>query len=151
MTILFVCTANINRSFMAEMILRGELKKRRKQNVHVSSAALIDMKGGPADPVAVKLLKASGYDDDAVHQSRLLTEEMAIQADLILVMEDNQRKLILDKYPLAEGKVNLLKSYSRDYTEADGDIKDPHRMSIYHYRLCFSEIYLSIQGLLKCI
>ena len=150
MTILFVCTANINRSFMAERILRGELKKRRKHNVHISSAALIDMKGEPADPVAAKLLKASGY-DDAGHQSRLLTEEMVAQADLMLVMEDSHRKLILEQYPPAEGKVRLLKSYSRDYTEADGDIRDPYRMSIYHYRLCFSEIYLSIQGLLKCI
>ena len=150
MTVLFVCTANINRSFMAERIFGGELKKHQKQNVHVSSAALIDMKGEPADPVAAKLLQASGYDGDG-HQSRLLTEEMIAQADLILVMEGNQRKLILDQYPPAEDKVKLLKSYSRDYTEADGDIKDPHRMSIYHYRLCFSEIYLSIQGLVKCI
>lgn len=150
MTVLFVCTANINRSFMAERIFRGELKKRRKQNVHVSSAALIDMKGEPADPVAVKLLGANGY-DEADHQSRLLTEEMVVQADLILVMEGNQRKLILDQYPSAEGKVKLLKSCSRDYTEADGDIRDPHRLSIFHYRLCFSEIYLSIQGLMKCI
>jgi protein-tyrosine-phosphatase len=150
MTILFVCTANINRSFMAERILRGELKKRRKHNVHISSAALIDMKGEPADPVAAKLVKASGY-DDAGHQSRLLTEEMVAQADLILVMEDNHRKLILEQYPPAEGKVRLLKSYSRDYAEADGDVKDPYRMSIYHYRLRFSEIYLSIQGLMKCI
>jgi protein-tyrosine-phosphatase len=150
MTVLFVCTANINRSFMAERIFRGELKKHRRQSVDVSSAALIDMKGEPADPVAVKLLEASGY-DDADHHSRLLTEEMVMHADLILVMEGNQRKLILDQYPPVEGKVMLLKSFSRDYAEADGDIKDPHRMSIYHYRLCFSEIYLSIQGLLKCI
>jgi protein-tyrosine phosphatase len=135
---------------MAEKILRGELKKRRKHDVHVSSAALIDMKGGLADPVAVKLLKASGY-DDAGHQSRLLTEEMVAQADLILVMEGNQRQLILDQYPPAEGKVKLLKSYSRGYAEADGDIGDPYRMSIYHYRLCFSEIYLAIKGLLQCI
>ncbi len=150
MTILFVCTANINRSFMAERILRGELKKRRKQDVHVSSAALINMKGGAADPVAAKLVTANGYDGDG-HQSRLLTEEMVAQADLILVMENNHRKLILEQYPPAEGKLRLLKSYSRDYAEADGDIGDPYRMSIYHYRLCFSEVYLSIQGLLKCI
>jgi protein-tyrosine-phosphatase len=150
MTILFVCTANINRSFMAERILRGELKKHGKQHIHVSSASLVDMKGGPADPVAAKLLTASGY-DNADHQSRLLTEEMVAQADLILVMEDNHRKLILEQYPPAESKVRLLKSYSRDYAEAGGDIGDPHRMSIYRYRLCFSEIYLSIQGLLKCM
>jgi protein-tyrosine phosphatase len=150
MTVLFVCTANINRSFMAERIFRGELQKRGNRKVHVASAALIDMKGAPADPVAVKLLQGGGYDGDD-HQSRLLQEEMVEQADLILVMENNQRNLILDRHPLAEDRVKLLKSYSRDYSEADGDIKDPHRMSIYHYRLCFSEIYLSIQGLLKCI
>ncbi len=150
MTILFVCTANINRSFMAERIFRGELEKHRKRDVHVFSAALIDMKGALADPIAVKLLQASGYDGDG-HQSRLLTEEMVMQADLILVMEGNQRQLILDQYPPAEGKVKLLKSYSRGYAEADGDIGDPYRMSIYHYRLCFSEIYLAIKGLLKCI
>jgi protein-tyrosine-phosphatase len=150
MTILFVCTANINRSFMAERILRGELVKHRKRDVLAFSAALIDMKGAPADPIAVKLLQAGGYDGDG-HQSRLLTEEMVAQADLMLAMEDSHRKLILVQYPPAEGKVRLLKSYSRDYAEADGDIGDPYRMSIYHYRLCFSEIYLAIKGLLKCI
>lgn len=150
MTVLFVCTANINRSFMAERIFRGELNKHRKHPVRVSSAALIDMKGEPADAVAAELLKAGGY-DDGPHESRLLTEEMVAQADLILVMEGIHRERVLELYPGAEGKVRLLKSYSRDYAETDGDIRDPYRLSIYRYRLCFSEIYLSIQGLLKCI
>ena len=150
MTVLFVCTANINRSFMAERIFRGELQKRGNRKVHVASAALIDMRGAPADPMAVKLLQAGGYDGDD-HHSRLLSEEMVEQAERILVMEKRHRELIVDQYPQAEEKTGLLKSYARDFMEDDGDIKDPHRMSIYHYRLCFSEIYLSVQGLLKCI
>jgi protein-tyrosine phosphatase len=150
MTILFVCTANINRSFMAERIFSGELKKRGKTYAGFSSAALVDMKGEAADPTAVKLLMENGYEGGS-HRSRLLSEDMISQADLILVMENQQRKWIIDRYPLSEGKIRLLKSYSQDYVEGNGDIRDPHRMSVYHYRFCFAEIYLSIQGLLKCI
>lgn len=150
MTILFVCTANINRSFMAERILSGELKKQRKTMVDPSSASLIDMQGAAADPVAARLLEEYGYDGSG-HRSRFLSEEMVAHTDLILVMENHQQQTIVERYPQAEGKVRLLKSYAQDYSEADGDIRDPHRMSVYHYRLCFSEIYLAIQGLLKCI
>jgi protein-tyrosine-phosphatase len=150
MNILFVCTANINRSFMAERILQGQLKKHAKYNIDVSSAALIDMKAAAADPVAAELLIANGYDGSG-HKSSLLTESKIAEADLILVMEGSQERLILDQFPKAEGKIHLLNSYSQDYSESNRDIKDPYRMSSYHYRLCFSEIYLAIQGLLKCI
>ena len=154
MNILFVCTANINRSFMAERILQGQLKKHAKYNIDVSSAALIDMKAAAADPVAAELLIANGYDGSG-HKSSLLTESKIDWADLMLVMEGSQGRLILDQFPKAEGKIHLLNSYSQDYAESNSesnrDIKDPYRMSAYHYRLCFSEIYLAIQGLLKCI
>ena len=73
------------------------------------------------------------------------------QADLILVMENSQKRLVLDRFPKADGRVRLLKSYSENYSDADPDIQDPYRMSIYHYRVCFSEIYLSVQGLLESL
>ena len=134
---------------MAERILKGQLKKQEKNHI-VSSAALMDMKGAPADPVAAGLLASNGYDGSG-HHSTLLTESRVDWANLIIVMEGSQRALILDQYPKADGKVHLLKSYSQDNSGSDGDIRDPYGMSIYHYRLCFSEIYLAIQGLMKCI
>jgi len=103
MNILFVCTANINRSFMAERILRGQLKKHAKYNINVSSAALLDMKAAAADPVTAELLVANGYDGSG-HKSSLLTESKVDWADLILVMEGSQRRLILDQFPKAEGR-----------------------------------------------
>jgi protein-tyrosine phosphatase len=150
MNILIVCTANINRSFMAERILKGHLKKQGMSHVHVSSAALLDMQGAEADPVAAELLRENGYDGSG-HQSSLLTESRIDGADLILVMEDSQMRLILDQFPQAGVRIRLLKSYSEDYAESDQEIRDPYRMSIYHYRLCFSQIYLAVRGLLKSL
>ena len=65
--------------------------------------------------------------------------------------EDGSKRLVLDRFPKADGRVRLLKSYSENYSDADPDIQDPYRMSIYHYRVCFSEIYLSVQGLLESL
>ena len=92
----------------------------------------------------------NGYDGSG-HRSSFLTDRQIDQADLILVMENSQKRLVLDRFPKADGRVRLLKSYSENYSDADPDIQDPYRMSIYHYRVCFSEIYLSVQGLLESL
>jgi protein-tyrosine-phosphatase len=150
MKILFVCMANIVRSFMAERILKEKLETINGKDVIVSSAGLIDMEGMDGDPIAAATLGDHGI-DGTNHHSRLLTEEMVVDSDMIIVMEDIHRKMIVDQYPDAVGKISLLKSFSRDHNEAYGDIRDPYKLSMYHYRLCFSEIYLSIDGLIKCI
>jgi protein-tyrosine-phosphatase len=56
------------------------------------------MKETVADPVAAELLIANGYDGSG-HKSSLLTESKIDGADLILVMEGSQGKLILDQFP----------------------------------------------------
>ena len=150
MKILFVCTANIVRSFMAERILIERLKKDKKTGIDVFSAAITDMNGIPADPKTVEILDEHGL-DGAGHHSKLLTEDMISQADMIIVMEGIHKKIIVEKYPEAEGKIHLLKSFSPDYNEEYADIKDPYKLSIFQYRLCFSEIYMAIDGLMKCI
>ena len=150
MHVLFVCTANINRSFMAEVIFKARSRKHGKQHITVSSAALVDMKEAPADPVAVKTLLENGF-EGTDHHSRLLTEEMVSAADIISVMEEAQRRLIIERYPEAEAKVRLLKSFMKGYQGIDTDIKDPYRMPVYYYRLCFSEIYLAVEGMLEAV
>jgi protein-tyrosine phosphatase len=150
MNILFVCTANIVRSFMAERILAEKLKEDKKTGIDVSSAAVTDMHDMPADRTAVEILHEQGL-DGAGHHSRLLTEDMVSQADMIIVMEGIHKRIILVEYPEAEGKIHLLKSFSPDYNEEHADIKDPYKLSMFQYRLCFSEIYLAIDGLMKCI
>ena len=132
---------------MAEVILK---EKRRKNTINVSSAGIIDMDGSPADSTACEILREHGFVIDE-HSSRLLTEEMVSDADMIIVMENVHRKIIVDQYPESEYKIHLLKSFSHDYNEQHGDIKDPYKLSLFQYRLCFSEIYMAIDGLIKCI
>jgi protein-tyrosine-phosphatase len=150
MKILFVCAANISRSFMAERILKSRLKKMMRTDVEVSSAALYDLHESAGDPPAVKLLEEKGFDGSG-HQSRVLTQEMLNAADRVFVMEESHRKHILDLFPGVESKIFLLKSFSPFPDKVNADIKDCHGKSPYHLRLCFAELYDSIEGLIKCI
>jgi hypothetical protein len=59
--------------------------------------------------------------------------------------------MIIDQHPDATEKISILKSFSREYSDAFKDIRDPYKLTMYHYGLCFAEIYLSIEGLVKCI
>jgi protein-tyrosine phosphatase len=146
MNILFVCSANIVRSFMAEAVMTEKLRKKGRRDIAVSSAALMDMNGQPADPLAVKILKENGIESEG-HLSRALTDAMFADADLVVVMEEIQKRLLIERYPEAEDKIRLLKSFSKGYIETDADIKDPYRLTIYHYRLCFSEISTAVGAL----
>jgi len=147
MNVLFVCAANIVRSFIAEAVLNDRLKQRRKKDVAVSSAALIDMKGKPADPFAIKILAENGIEPSS-HLSTLLTDDMVGNADLIVVMEKRHQEELRQRYPEAEGKIRLLKSFLKGYQAFDTDIKDPYHLTIYHYRLCFAEIATAVDAMM---
>jgi len=150
--ILFVCNANIVRSFMAERVLKRLLESRGRYDVEVSSAGLLDMHGAPADDAARQILREQGIDDEG-HKSRLLTEAMIDEADLIITMEKRQLQTIAHQYPRATDKLRLLKSYLPDpgYGEREADIRDPYRRSPFHYRLSYAEISLAMEELIKCI
>ncbi|HRR39631.1 MAG TPA: hypothetical protein P5244_00205 [Syntrophales bacterium] len=151
MKILFVCHANIARSFIAERILKGKLKARGRGDVVVTSAGLYDMKNSEADPLAVGLLLKTGFDASA-HRSRILTEDMINEADRVIVMEEAQRQKLVERFPEQEDKVCLLKPFSPSFNPKSApDIRDCHNRSAYHYRLCFAEIHEAIEGLIECI
>jgi protein-tyrosine phosphatase len=73
--ILFVCSGNLCRSFMAERIFRTQLKKRHLHHVQAASAGLLDLGGAGADPHAVALLREKGIDGSR-HRSRPLSAEL---------------------------------------------------------------------------
>ncbi len=152
MRILFVCNANIVRSFLAERVLKSLRKSHGIREVEVSSAGLLDMHGAPADMMARQILRENGIEDEG-HHSQVVNEVLIGEADLIVTMEMKQLQIIGDQYPLAMDKLRTLKSYlpESDYGKISGDIKDPYGQSIFYYRLCFAEISLAMAELMKCI
>ena len=119
MNILFVCDGNVCRSPMAEALLREKLAERKIAGVNVASCGLSARPWGVADR-RLSLVIGEAYKLLEDHRSRPLTEQAVQEADLILGMENRHLRTILERFPEAQGKVDVLTVYSG----ARGEIKD---------------------------
>ena len=89
--------------------------------MQVSSAGLHALVGQPADPIACELMEERGVGIGA-HRARQLSLDLCQRADLILVMDREQRRTIEERYMFAAGKVFRLCEFS------DQDVPDPYRL-----------------------
>lgn len=120
--ILVVCVGNICRSPMAEYFLKQALP-----TLKISSAGISGLVGHPADDKAKYAMQQLGVSMDD-HIARKLNAEMIKQADLILVMSQNQQKHLEQTWPFAKGKTfrlghwqgkNVSDPYQKDQTTFD--------------------------------
>ena len=88
MKILFVCSANICRSALAEVILRKKLQEHGVTDVDVDSAGLFDYAGEPRDETLIRLASKAGYELGGF--SKQISQSLADSADLIICMEHFQ-------------------------------------------------------------
>ena len=147
MNILFVCTANISRSFLAEKILKHKVEHHKLDNIAVSSAGVYAFPGSPPDSKMADFLKKMNIPYNE-HESKFLDDEMVAWADMILVMEKKHQNHILLQWPLATEKVHLLGKFASP-DQPDADIDDPYGLSAYYYRTAQSQILLGIEALIK--
>jgi protein-tyrosine phosphatase len=127
--ILVVCIGNICRSVTAERILRSKLP-----GLEIHSAGVDAMVGYGIDKTASEILDIKGY-ECSNHKAQNLTAELVVNSDLILVMEKDQRKFIISRYPQASGKVFLLGCW-----DGDLEITDPYRKSTEVFEYVYSKI-----------
>ena len=105
--ILVICEGNHCRSPMAEYLLKTALNTGAGPGVGVESAGLGALHGRAADPEAERLMAQRGIDMSA-HRGRMLTPKFALAADLILVMDRQQKASCEQLAPSARGRVFLL-------------------------------------------
>lgn len=108
MRIMFVCTGNICRSPMGELLMSHYLTG---TTVQVSSAGTRGLPMHPIDPSSGRLMDSVGIESSGFH-SRRLTRQMADDADLILCLEKQQRKDIVTLAPAAVRYTFLLNDFA---------------------------------------
>ncbi len=134
--ILIVCIGNICRSPMAEAILKHRMQS-IKSPLTISSAGIAALEGKSMDPFAQEILLEAGI-DGSLHRARQLTSAMLIDAELVLVMEQNHRKKIECMFPNVCGKVHLLGKWE------NFEVPDPYKKS----KLIFKDTYqLIVKGI----
>lgn len=166
---LMVCTGNICRSPMAEVMLREELRRRRCPDIEVASAGTWAGAGDPAMPEALQTMAGRGIDLEG-HRSRPLTHEELEAADLVVVMtsvharelrslaEDSGTKTVLMKElvemevgePAATGldaRLDALKRGKRPEPRRALDLDDPMGLPAFAYERAANEIAAGVERL----
>ncbi len=100
---------------MAEAMLASELP-----DCIVQSAGVGALVGEQADPVARELMRARGFDIEG-HRARQLLRSHCMHADLVLVMDMEQKRYVERLNPLSRGRVFRLGEFG------GADIQDPFR------------------------
>jgi protein-tyrosine-phosphatase len=104
--VLVLCSGNVFRSPFAAAVLQRELRLRGAGTVRVESAGFA-APGRRSPPHAIAAAARRGV-DLAGHSSQLVVADLARAADLIVVMEELQRRSVCERFGRAARDVVLL-------------------------------------------
>ena len=147
-TVMTVCTGNICRSPMAEIILRAEFEARGLgERVRVVSSGVSDEEyGNPIDRRAVRVLQADGYQIPARHFAHRITREEIEASDLFLPMTASHMRALLRQLPDAKrDAVHMYRSFDPDLNVIPGheeriDLVDPWYGGAHEFQVAIEQI-----------
>lgn len=145
--IVFICTANICRSPVAEGLLRQRLQESGLDNWTVSSAGTWAQIRRGAASTSISLMAERGI-DISEHQAREVTAALLEAADLILCMESGHAEALRVEFPEAAERIFLLSEMSGGIQ----GISDPYGGPVTGYVKMIDEVgYLIDAGLPRII
>lgn len=140
--VIFICTANICRSPMAEKFFLQKLEQYGLVGDHnVSSAGTWTKDGFPADPVVARILEDKYNLSLKNHQSQEISKALIADKNIILVMEKNHREALQIEFSEKYDQIFLLS----EMVGQEFDITDPHRLSEQEYEMTVQQIHQIIE------
>ena len=137
--LLFVCTANICRSPMAEYLAQA-YGAQRGWHVTAQSAGLMGLIDKPAHKRSVRAMAEIDFNIQS-HKSQGVTDELISWADYILVMELGHQVKLHDRFPASEGKVLMLGTFGGTH-----EVADPIGGWMGRFRRCRDLLSTCVQG-----
>jgi protein-tyrosine phosphatase len=149
-TVLMVCSGNICRSPMAEVVL-DQLARRAGLDLRVDSGGTGSWHVGEAmDPRSIAALAARGY-DGTHHAARQITPAWLAQRDLVLAADRGHRRDLqrLASASSGPGVIHLLGEFSGDATHPD--VPDPYYGGAADFVSCLDLVERSCEGLVAML
>ncbi|MFK7801975.1 MAG: hypothetical protein AB8G95_10105 [Anaerolineae bacterium] len=106
--ILVICTGNVCRSPVVERLLVKRLAQRNLVDWTVHSAGTGEYPPRSASRFSVEVIEETESIDLMNHQSKVATQAMVQQADLIVCMEANHKEILSLENPTEASKIFLL-------------------------------------------
>ncbi len=139
--ILFVCTGNTCRSFMAERLLKKEIKE-KGLDITADSCGIYAYPGQDGAANAKSVLRTMGADAEG-HRAKQMSRSLIEKADLILTMEGPHMEHIVRAFPEAAVRTHTLLGFAEGLYGYDGAhlrVPDPYGGDTAVYAKCAAVI-----------
>ena len=149
--VMTVCTGNICRSPMAEVVLRRRLDEAGlgpDEVVVESTGTTSEEEGNPVDRRARRVLEAAGYDVEPAaspegHRARQVSSGDVDRSDLVLAMTTAHQRALLRLAPRAAEKVLMYRSFDPAAAGQEGralDVADPWYGDLRDFEECLDQV-----------
>lgn len=145
---MFVCTANVCRSPMAERLLRHALDAESEplRSLRIVSTGVAAYPGDPASANSVRALKSVGLSLDN-HRSRPLTQELLDETLVLFAMTPSHLRAVCSRFDMLPPHMHLMREFVGE--GASREIPDPFGAGLDEYEECRDSMIEAIPGILR--
>lgn len=134
--VLFVCTANICRSPMAQALFSAKTQRDGEDRQFVArSAGIWALENQPPSGHAITVMAERGLDISG-HRGRSITKQDLAEADVVVTMTRSHREALVSEFPDYQHKIHLMS----ELKDRVFDIADPYGGVLSEYQACAQEL-----------